>query len=103
MKIRYPKYDLLKKNIIDWNNLPIIPTKHSTESGYYLIALASEGNTGYVVFTNQNHSEVWIEKFSNLTCIDFFHFEMLEKIDDDEEFQYVYEYFQKIGVLDGAK
>ena len=101
MRLRYPSRDQIKKQKTNWNHLPEIPTKLQSMSGFYLVGLCSEESTGYVCFTNRFHDQIWIEKFSSLIAIDFCHFEMLIKIDDSEEFQKVYQYFQQQGILDG--
>lgn len=84
--------------------LRAIPTKSGNDSGYLLIAII--GTVGrlpgdkYACFTNQNGSEVWIERLSILSHKEWFCFDDLTKIDNNEEFNEVLNFLKHKKILD---
>lgn len=101
MRLRYPSPEDLKRQKVNWKNLPEIPIKLGTPSGFLILGLASSGSDAYVCFTNLEKDNVWIEKFHALQTTGMFHFEMFRQIDDKEEFALAYKFFQTMGILDG--
>lgn len=100
MKLIFPK----DKTQFNPNQLPIIPTRFGTESACHLIAMAQDGTDLYVTFTNEDRKEVWIEKASVfLTAHDHLVAEMLERIEDEQEFTMAHQFFLKEGILDARK
>lgn len=100
MKLIFPKE---KKT---WNpkNLPSIPTKRGEHSGFLLIAAGLQGFDLYTAFTNEERTDVWIEKASRLNPMSHaLCFEMLEKIKDDKEFAFAHQYFINEGFLDAIQ
>lgn len=100
MKLVFPK----DKRQFNPNQLPVIPTKYGTESACHLIAMAQDGTDLYVTFTNEERKEVWIEKASVLlTPQDHLVAEMLQRIDDEQEFVRAHKFFIDEGILDAKK
>jgi hypothetical protein len=99
MKLIYPQ------NRLKWdpNKLPGIPDRFGKSTGYILIGAAQSGFDLYVAFADEFRTNVWIEKASTLNplakamCM-----EMLERIDNDQEFTRAHQFFIKEGLLDGV-
>lgn len=86
-----------------------IPNKFGEFSGYYLLAMARSymkvglGKTTvdrYVCFTNEKYDEVWIEKLSIFRPRKWLAFEDTIKIDDDDEFSEILNFFKQKKILD---
>lgn len=99
MKLLHPK----SKDDIDYSLLPGIPDRLGNHTGYFFIAMVEDSGNGYVCFTNQTKDQVWIEKFSKLQAHGQFHFGMLERIENEQEFAAVHNFLIKKEVLDESK
>ena len=99
MKLTYPKS---KNDWEDWKNriFPEIPNTLNKSSGYKGVAVAESGLNIYVLLTNIEETEIWIEKVSKLKCRSPIYFEDLELIDTNEEFTEIYKFFEDKGILD---
>jgi hypothetical protein len=89
--------------------LPAIPNKGGQFSGYYMLAMArsylsvGSGKTTvdrYVCFTNEVGDQVWIEKLSIFRPRQWFAFDDTVKIESDEEFNELLNFFVNEGILD---
>jgi hypothetical protein len=91
------------KKPYDFDNLIGIPNKNGEFSGYYLLAIAESiglFSDHYICFTNVDRNNVWIEKASIVSNKDWFCFDDLVKIKDEEEFNLVHSFLVKESILD---
>lgn len=93
--------------IFDPSKIVGIPNKHSQFSGYYLLGMAETVLSGggiavdrYVCFTNIEKDQVWIEKLTHLRVRGWFVIEDTVKIEDDEEFNLLLQFFKEKNILD---
>ena len=87
----------------DFTELPSLPNKYKEDSGYLLIAMirSTLNNSTvdrYVCFTNQDRTEVWLEKLAVTRLRRWFAIDDTVRI-DDEEFNEVYSFLKKEKVL----
>lgn len=93
--------------------LPAIPNKNGDPSGYLLIAII-RSTLGpalnpvstidrYACFTNYEQDTVWIEKLNLIRAKKWFVFEDTLRIDDEEEFNEIYNFLINKKVLGGKK
>lgn len=94
---------------VNFEQLQAIPNKNSQHSGYYLIALvrsalktaiASTTIDRYVCFTNTTRDQVWIEKLGIIRARAWFAFEDTRSIEDNEEWNEVYNFLKINKILD---
>jgi len=83
--------------------LPGIPDRLGNHTGFHFIAMAEDSGSGYVCFTNKDMNQVWIEKFSRFQAVGQFTFDMLEKIDDDGEFNAIHTFLVEQEILDAIQ
>lgn len=98
MDLKFP----LGHHKVMWNKkiFPTIPLKSLNPSGYDLIAEVHSTFDVYVAFTNEEKSEVWIEKKHKLQNPGRIFMDDLVKIEDDEEFNKIHSFLIKQGLLD---
>lgn len=94
MKLLYPNDGIIKYP------LPGIPNRLGQDTGYKFIAMVADGTDAYVCFSNENMDQIWIEKFSNIQAIGQFHFGMLRRIEDENEFSAVFTFLIEKEILD---
>jgi hypothetical protein len=87
-----------------------LPNKYGQWSGYYMLAFLSSyfttanGATNtidrYVCFTNEIGDQVWIEKLGIIRAQKWFAFDDTRKIDNDEEFNNIYNFLKERKILE---
>jgi hypothetical protein len=94
---------------INLKKIKDIPNINNEPSGYSLIAMvASSLGVGtrshildrYVCFTNHQRDQVWIEKLGIIRAKRWFVFEDTRKIEDDKEWEEVFNFLKQRKILD---
>jgi len=105
LKLIYP-HDL---ESVDFSKIKAIPNKDNQSSGYYLIAIAAsqlgsnlQSHTidRYICFTNEQRDQVWIERLGILRAKKWFVFEDTRKIENDEEWQEIFNFLKQKKILE---
>ena len=76
-----------------------LPDKNGNSTGYHILGIAKTEYEVYVCFANLLTREVWIEKTHKLLLTDHVNMNILNKIDDNQEFAMIYKFFLDKGLL----
>ena len=102
MKLTYPR---TKSDWEHWRNreFPEIPNVMNRSSGYKGIGIAESNSDIYVLISNMEETELWMEKVSKLKARSPIYFEDLAVIVNEEERRMIHNFFIKKGILDGTE
>jgi uncharacterized protein YrzB (UPF0473 family) len=76
-----------------------LPDKNGNSTGYHILGIAKTEYDVYVCFANLLTKEVWIEKTHKLLLTNHVNMNILNKIDNDNEFAMAYKFFLDKGLL----
>jgi hypothetical protein len=77
-----------------------LPNKLGGSSGYLLLAVVEDGTDLYAAFIDQAQEQLWIEKYiAPIIKREFFCFEDLTKIKDEQEFVTVRNFLMRQNII----